>query len=76
MTRCLITLATATIFSGCCSVPAHVPFECPERPLFENYSGELWSSIPQEARIKISNDDLAMKAYILQCESAAEVHNQ
>lgn len=75
MVRCLTIFATATIFSGCCSVPPHVPFDCPERPLFENYPGELWSAIPEEARIKISNDDLAMKTYILQCEAAAEVHN-
>ena len=76
MARFLITFATVILFSGCCTVPAHVPFEAPERPVFENYTQALWDAIPEEARIKISNDDLAMKDYIKQVEIRTEIHNE
>jgi len=75
MVRCLITLAIATISSGCCTVPPHVPFECPDRFEFTEYSPELWSSIPQEGQLNISADDLAMKDYIKQCEARQDIHN-
>ena len=75
MAKYLTIFAIVTIFSGCCTVPPHVPFECPERPEFTEYSEELWLEIPGEARLNISDDDLAMKAYIKACEVRAEIHN-
>ena len=75
MGKFLTIFAIATISSGCCTVPPHVPFECPERPVFSDYSDELWLSIPEDAQLNISADDLAMKGYILACEAAVEVHN-
>lgn len=76
MAKFLTISAIAIIFSGCCSVPPHVPFECPERPEFANYNAELWHSIPVDAQQRINADDLAMKEYILACEAAAEIHNE
>lgn len=76
MVRCLTILATATIFSGCCTVPAHVPFECPDRFEFAEYSQELWDAIPQDAQLNINADDLMMKDYIKTCEAAAKIHNE
>lgn len=75
MAKFLTISAIAIISSGCCTVPPHVPFECPERPVFSDYSEELWLEIPGEAQQNISDDDLAMKEYILACESRAEIHN-
>ncbi len=75
MVRCLITFAIATIFSGCCSVPPHVPFECPDRFDFAEYSQELWDTVPQEAQLNINEDDLAAKAYIKECEARQKIHN-
>lgn len=75
MVRCLAILATAIIFSGCCTVPAHVPFECPERPMFSEYSEALWNTVPMAAQENIVKDDLSMKEYILACEAAAKIHN-
>jgi hypothetical protein len=72
----LIISAIAIISSGCCTVPPHVPFECPERPEFSAYPDELWHSIPEPAKLNINADDLAMKEYILACEAAAEIHNK
>jgi hypothetical protein len=54
----LTIFATATIFSGCCTVPPHVPFECPEQFEFASYSDELWLSLPEEAQLNINADDL------------------
>lgn len=76
MVKFLTISAIAIISSGCCTVPPHVPFECPERPFFAEYSDELWQSIPEAAQQNISADDLAMKGYILACESRAEIHNE
>lgn len=75
MAKFLTISAIAITFSGCCSVPPHVPFECPERFEFATYSDELWLSLPEEAQQNINADDLAMKEYILACEAAAEIHN-
>ncbi len=75
MARCLTILAIATIFSGCCSVPAHVKFECPDRFEFSEYSQGLWGDIPENGQLNISADDLAMKEYIKSCEARAGVHN-
>jgi len=75
MGRCLTIFATVTIFSGCCTVPPHVPFECPERFEFAEYSQSLWDSIPQEAQLNINADDLATKNYIKSCEARSEIHN-
>lgn len=61
--------------AGCCSVPAHVPFECPDRFEFAEYSQELWASIPMDAQTNISDDDLNMKEYIKSCEVRMEIHN-
>ena len=60
---------------GCCSVPPHVPFECPDRPELSEYSDAEWSAIPEDSQVKISNDDLSMKNYILNCEARAKIHN-
>ncbi len=76
MVKSLTISAIAIIFSGCCTVPPHVPFECPERPELAAYSTELWHSIPEEAQLNINADDLAMKEYIKSCEAAAEIHNR
>lgn len=76
MAKFLTIFAIATISSGCCTVPPHVPFECPERPLFAEYPDQLWLSLPEQAQLNISADDLAMKEYILACEAAAEIHNE
>ena len=76
MAKCLTILATVITFSGCCTVPPHVPFECPDRFEFSEYSQDLWSTIPQEAQLNISADDLMMKDYILNCEARAEIHNE
>lgn len=76
MVKFLTIFATATIFSGCCTVPPHVPFECPERFEFAAYSDDLWLSLPEEAQLNINADDLAMKNYIKSCEAAAEIHNE
>jgi hypothetical protein len=43
--------------------------------VFAEYSDDLWVSIPEAARLNINADDLAMKEYILACESRAEIHN-
>lgn len=75
MAKYLTIFAIATIFSGCCTVPPHVPFECPERPELAEYSDELWLSIPEEARLNINADDLAVKEYIKACEARQEIHN-
>lgn len=75
MARCLTILATVTIFSGCCSVPPHVPFECPDRFEFAEYSSALWATIPEDAQLNINADDLAMKDYIKFCEARTEIHN-
>jgi hypothetical protein len=75
MVRCLTIFAIATIFSGCSTVPLHVPITCPERFEFAEYSDELWDSIPEEAQLNINQDDVAAKDYILQCEANAEIHN-
>ena len=70
-------LMILTIFlSGCCSVPAHVTFECPDRFEFTEYSEELWSAIPENGQLNINADDLAMKAYIKLCEASAVIHNE
>ena len=61
--------------SGCCSVPAHVPFECPDRFEFSEYSEVLWMSIPLDGQLNINADDLAMKGYIKSCEARQEIHN-
>ena len=76
MAKCLKIFAIATIFSGCCTVPPHVPFECPDRFEFSEYSQELWNAIPEEAQLNISADDLAMKDYILSCEARQDIHNE
>ena len=76
MAKCLTIFAIATIFSGCCTVPPHVPFECPDRFEFSEYSEDLWFSLPAEAQHNISDDDLAMKNYIKECEARAEIHNE
>lgn len=76
MAKYLTIFATVIIFSGCCSVPPHVPVECPPRPVFSDYSQDLWSSIPEQAQVAISNDDLAMKQYILACEARMRIHNE
>ena len=76
MAKFLTIFAIATISSGCCTVPPHVPFDCPERPELSEYSDGLWHSIPEAAQLNISADDLAMKQYILACEAAAEIHNK
>lgn len=76
MAKCLTIFAIVTIFSGCCSVPPHVPFECPDRFEFSEYSQELWSSIPQDAQLNINADDIAMKDYIKSCEARSEIHNE
>ena len=75
MAKFLTIFAIAIISSGCCSVPPHVPFECPDRFEFASYSDELWHSIPFEAQNNISNDDLAAKEYIKACEARQEIHN-
>ena len=75
MAKFLTIFAIAIISSGCCTVPPHVPFECPDRFEFAKYSDELWHSIPFDARNKISDDDLAMKEYIKACEARMEIHN-
>ena len=75
MARCLTIFAIVAIFSGCCSVPPHVPFECPDRFEFSEYSQALWDATPQEAQLNINADDLAMKDYIKSCEARAEIHN-
>ncbi len=75
MTKYLTLFATLTIFSGCCTVPAQVPFECPERFEFSQYSDELWLSLPEEAQQNIVNDLADMQGYIKACEAAAEIHN-
>lgn len=76
MVKYLTIFAIATISSGCCTVPPHVPFECPERPEFAEYSDELFLAMPVEAQMNISADDLSMKNYILACEAAAVIHNK
>lgn len=76
MVRCLLISAIATIFSGCCSVPPHVPFECPDRFEFQEYSQDTWNSIPEDAQLIINADDLAMKDYIKACEARARIHNK
>jgi len=75
MVKCLTIFATLTIFSGCCSVPAHVEFECPERPVLEAYSIALWDVTPKEAQEKISDDIADIQSYIKSCEARAKVHN-
>ena len=76
MARCLTTFAIVILFSGCCSVPPHVPFECPDRFEFADYSQALWDSIPEDAQLKINDDDLAMKDYIKFCETRVGIHNE
>ncbi len=76
MAKFLTIFAIAIISSGCCTVPPHVPFECPERFEFASYSDDLWHSIPEAAQLNINADDLAMKAYIKSCEAAMEIHNE
>ena len=76
MVKCLTIFAIATISSGCCTVPPHVPFECPDRFEFSGYSDELWGSIPEDAQLNINADDLAMKDYIKSCEARQEIHNR
>lgn len=76
MVRCLTIFAIATIFSGCCTVPPHVPIECPERFDFAEYSEELWQSIPEEAQLNINADDVATKDYIKACEASVKIHNE
>lgn len=76
MVKCLTIFAIATISSGCCTVPPHVPIECPERFEFASYSDELWGSIPQEAQLNINADDLATKDYIKACEASVKIHNE
>lgn len=75
MAKFLTIFAIAIISSGCCSVPPHVPFECPDRFEFASYSDELWHSIPFEAQMNINADDLAAKEYIKACEARQEIHN-
>lgn len=75
MAKCLTIFAIATIFSGCCSVPPHVPFECPDRFEFSEYSQVVWDAIPENGQLNINADDVAMKTYIKSCESRAEIHN-
>lgn len=76
MVKYLTISAIAIISSGCCTVPPHVPFECPERFEFASYSDELWLSLPEEAQMNINADDLAMKEYIKACEARQEIHNE
>jgi len=76
MAKCLTIFAIAILIEGCCTVPPHVPFECPDRVEFEEYSQELWGSIPEDAQLAISADDLAMKDYIKQCEARQGIHNE
>jgi len=75
MGKCLIISLTAILFSGCCTVPPHVPFECPDRFEFSEYSQSLWDTIPEEAKLNISEDDLSMKDYIKSCEARQGIHN-
>ena len=75
MVRCLTILVLAISFSGCCSVPSHVPFECPDRFEFAEYSEVLWMSIPLDGQLNINADDLAMKEYIKSCEARQSIHN-
>ena len=75
MVKFLTISAIAITFSGCCTVPPHVPFECPDRFDFAEYSDELFLSLPQAAQENINADDLGMKEYILACESRAGIHN-
>ncbi len=76
MARFLTIFATVILSSGCCTVPPHVPFECPDRFQFAEYPDELWHSIPSEAQLKISADDLNMKDYIKSCEARQRIHNE
>ena len=62
------------VLGGCCTAP--IPFECPDRVEFAEYSQTLWDTIPQEAQLNINADDLAMKSYIKQCEARQEIHNR
>ena len=75
MAKCLTISAIAIISSGCCTVPPHVPFECPERPELSTYTDEVWNAIPEAGQLNINADDLAIKEYILSCESRMEIHN-
>ena len=76
MAKCLTIFAIALISSGCTSVPAHVPFECPDRFEFSEYSQGLWDSISEDGQLNIVADDLAAKEYIKSCEARARIHNE
>jgi hypothetical protein len=44
--------------------------------VFADYSDELWKSIPEDAQLNISVDDLVTKEYIKACEASSEIHNE
>lgn len=76
MVRCLTIFAIAILSSGCCTVPPHVSFETPDRPTFSEYTEDEWHDLPESIQRKITDDDLAMKDYIIKVEHFAEVHNR
>ncbi len=75
MGKCLLIFVIVIFSEGCTTVPAHVPFECPDRVEFAEYTQGLWDSIPEGGQLNINADDLAMKEYIKSCEARAEIHN-
>ncbi len=76
MVKCLIISAIVISFSACGTCPAHVDVPLAPRPVFTEYSDELWSQIPLEAKENITFDDLAMKKYIRRTEERARIHNE
>lgn len=72
---CLIIFAIATITSGCCTT-THATLDPVARPVFSEYSPELWSQIPTEAQENIVSDDLASKEYIKRTEERIRIHNE
>lgn len=73
--KCPVIFGTALIISGCGGTTPHVPFDPGPRPVFAEYSDELWQSLPAEARFTITHDDLACKKYITRVERRASAHN-
>lgn len=86
----LLIFATATIFSGCGSTPAHTDFVPPGRPFFAEYEATDWSIAAEEcqsvdspvcrfvrqAQTNIAADDLECKRYIRSTEERAAIHNE
>lgn len=73
---CLTIFAIVTITSGCANTRPASEFIPPARPIFTEYSSELWRAIPIEAQENIVTDDLACKQYIRETESRATIHNE